>query len=85
MKKYSTLLPSSELEPHYQMLFRVIAKTLCVYARRESHRRSVRMRKSRDAYAASVLGVMVFFLLFGSRREEGKRRETVRKDFVVPL
>ena len=43
------------------------------------------MRESRDACAASILGVAVFFLLFGSKREEGKTGETARKDFVVPF
>ena len=33
---------------------------------------------------ASILRVVVFFLLFGSRREEGKTGETVRKDSWHP-
>ena len=57
----------------------------CVYAWRESRRRRVRMRESRDACVASVLRVVVFFLISGRRREKGKTGETARKDFMVPL
>ena len=43
------------------------------------------MRESRDAWAASILGVAVSFSLHGSRCEERTTGETVRKNFVVPL
>ena len=41
--------------------------------------------RARDACVACILGVVVFFLPFGSRCEEGKTGETARKDFVVLL
>ena len=61
---------------------------VCVYARRESRWRSVRMWEFRDTCTLSVLGVAVFFFFFfffGLRREEGKTGETATKNFVVPL
>ena len=50
----------------------------CVYARRESHRRSVRMRESRDACAASILGGCGFSSSFSVWDMKRGRRERQR-------
>ena len=33
----------------------------CVYAQRESHRKNIRVRESRDTCATSLLGALFFF------------------------